>query len=236
MTLRGSGLPVELLRPLLAKQGVADDRAADVAEGLRRDLDLRVLDDREARVVVAAVEGERGEDVADHPRGAHAVARVAEDVMDAFVERADHRGVVGRDVDRPAPRVGDPPSLELREEAGEVGRDLGGDVGVDLGVPAEARAVDHPPSAPAEGDPPVVGGAEVMEHVAAVGDAFAARPADLLDDVGHRLGDHHVTRRERQAPPERLDGLLRSARGEHGVAGAHDPAVGSRLDSARARP
>ena len=57
-------------------------------------------------------------------------------------------------------------------------------------TPAEA----HPPAAPAEGDPPVAGRPEVVEERAAVVDVLAAGPADLLEHVGHRLGDDHVAR------------------------------------------
>ena len=55
------------------------------------------------------------------------------------------------------------------------------------------RAPDRDPAAaPAEGDAPVRGGAEVIDQRAAVGDALAAGPTDLLQQVGDRLGEDDV--------------------------------------------
>ena len=75
-----------------------------------------------------------------------------------------------------------------------------------------------------------------MEHVAPVRDALTARPADLFYDVRDRLGDHHVARSERQAPPEGLHGLLGAAGGKDGMARSHHASGGSSLDTARAGP
>jgi hypothetical protein len=41
----------ELLSAFLAQERIANDHPADEAEGLRRDADLLVVDDREARVI-----------------------------------------------------------------------------------------------------------------------------------------------------------------------------------------
>ena len=69
--------------------------------------------------------------------------------------------------------------------------------------PSVRAAVGQPAAAPAEHDPPVARGAEVVDERAAVGDALAARPADPLDHVGHRLGEHDVRGGHRQPRPQR---------------------------------
>ena len=78
-----------------------------------------------------------------------------------------------------------------------------------------ARAEAHPAAAPAERDPPVVGRAQVVEQRAAVGDRLVPRPAELLDHVGHRLGDHHVARRDAVREPEAGEAGRRAVHGEH---------------------
>jgi hypothetical protein len=55
----------------------------------------------------------------------------------------------------PAPRVGDRPAAQLREEGDEVLAGLRGDGGVDLDAPAEPRAEGQAPAGPAERDPAV---------------------------------------------------------------------------------
>ena len=64
--------------------------------------------------------------------------------------------------------------------------------GVALDAAAEAGAERERPAAPAEHDPAVVRGPEVVHERAAVGDRLAAGPAELLEHVGHRLGEHDV--------------------------------------------
>ena len=46
---------------------------------------------------------------------------------------------------------------------------------------------------------PSLGGAEVVQQRAPVGDRLAAAPAQLLDHVGHRLGQHDVAGGDREA-------------------------------------
>ena len=164
----------------------------------------------------------------DHPRRPDAVAGEAERVVDAAVERADDRRVAGRDVDRPAPGVVDPPALEPGEEAARGG---GRPRPPPRRRPRRGRRsrapATHAAAAPAERDPAVGRGAEVVEQVAGVGDALAPGPADLLEQLGHRLGDHHVARGQRQPPAQRRQRLLGPAGREDRVAGAHrsPPAV-----------
>ena len=155
--------------------------------------------------------------------GADAVAGVAEGAEDPV--RADlhrHRQVGGRDVDRPAPGVGDGAALEPGEEGAQVGDDLVDDGGVVLGQPAQAGAAGDPAAAPAEGDAPVGRGAEVVQHRPAVGDALAAGPAGLLEHVGNGLGDRHVARGDGEAVAEgRADGVARRAQSQHAGARPH---------------
>src|SRR5215211_1582373 len=89
---------------------------AGPAQRLGRDPPAGRLDDGQRGQLVAAVEGERGEDAADEVRRADAVAGVARRrVHGAAGERHDGRQARGRDVDRPAPGVVDPAALEHRE-------------------------------------------------------------------------------------------------------------------------
>ena len=227
----GLGVAALLLGRLLAEQRVADEQAAEVAERLGRDLQGLGFDDREPGVVVAAVEGERGEGVGGHPRRADAVPREAEAVVDAgrrgcrrsacgWVRRRSARPMRGRSA--------------ARRGRGRTGRGAGATA---TATPASTSAWrctpgsrDASPAAPAERDPAVRRGPEVVEQVAGVGDALAAGPADLLDQVGDGLGDDHVARGQRQPVAERPQGLLGSACGEHSLPGAH-AAAGSRTST-----
>ena len=92
----------------LAHDPGADRFAADPVEGLGRDARRRGVDEGEAGVLVAAVEGQRGEGPADHVRGADAVAGVAGGGEGAAAAQGqDQRQVGRRGVDRAAPGVGD---------------------------------------------------------------------------------------------------------------------------------
>ena len=103
----------------------------------------------------------------------------------------------------------------------------GGCARVHLDAPVQAPAVGEPPAAPAEGDAPVARGPEVVEQRAAVRDALAARPADLVEHVGHGLRKDDVGRGDGQPRAERGDRARGWAHGEDGGAGAHAP--GGRL-------
>ena len=188
----GPAAPLE--RRLLAQDRAADDRPADVAERLRRDPQRRRVDEREAAGLVAAVERQRGQRAADHVRGADAVAGVAEARSGS---PGSSSAITGRWLGETS--IGPPQAWSIRrpvepgEEAAAGGarprRLTPGSTSARPSVraPKTTRA-----AAPAEGDPPVGGGAEVVDHRPRVGDALAAGPADLLEHVGHRLGDHHV--------------------------------------------
>ncbi len=75
-TLTGSGS-----RPAISASSLlmiaADRFAAEPVEGLGWDAWGRGVDEGEARVLIAAVEGQGGEGAADHVGGAYAVAGVA---------------------------------------------------------------------------------------------------------------------------------------------------------------
>ena len=159
--------------------------------------------DRAARSL-GSPEASAGEHAAGEVRRADAVAREAERVVDRrAVERADLRQVARGDVDRAAPGVRDRAALERREHRDQVAAGLLGDLGVDLDAPAQPRARREPPAAPAERDPAVARGAEVVHERARVGDALAAGPADRLEHVGDRLGQHDVRRGDREPVAQR---------------------------------
>ena len=70
---------------------------------------------------------------------------------------------------------------------------------------------------------------------AAVGDALAAGPADLLEQVGHRLGEDDVGGGDGEPVAQRpAPALGGAADREHRGAGAHRAAGGPRLDPVRA--
>ena len=181
----------------------ADDHAAGVAKRLGRHSHPRRLDDRQPGDLVAPVQRQRGEDAPGNPRRRNPVPGVAEGVVNAVaVEAADH-GQVGRgDVDRAAPGVLDPASPERREEADELALHLGDHAAVQLDAAVQAGARRQPAASPAEDDASVGGGAEVVDQVPRVGDALAARPAELGEHVGHRLGDHHVAGGDGEPPAQ----------------------------------
>ena len=84
-----------------------------------------------------------------------------------------------------------------------------------LGAPSEACAAGDPPPAPAEGDPALRRRPHVVDHRPAVGDAFPARPADLLEEVRYRLGQHHVAGGDGEAPAQgRAGRVTRRPEGE----------------------
>ena len=101
----------------------------------------------------------------------------------------------------------------------------GGHVVVELHAAVDPGAEGQPAAAPAEQDAPVAGGAEVVHQRAAVGEALAAGPAQLLDHVGDRLGEHDVGRGDAQARAQLGQRARRRAHGQHGRAGPH-PAAG----------
>ena len=169
MRVIGSGVAVLLLGRSLRRIARPDDRPARVAERLGRDADGRRVDDRRARWARrggrAPSRRARGRPCCE---GADAVAGVAEAGEAALAEACGPPagGSARRRSGRPTRgSIGAP--LELREEPAQVGLDLGGDAGVDLGAAVDVRAADDPAAAPAEGDPAVGGGAEVVDHVAA---------------------------------------------------------------------
>ena len=183
-------------------------------------------------MLVAAVQGQRGERPADHVRRADAVAGVAGGGEGAAAaQRHDHRQVGRRGVDRASPGVGEAALAEAREVVAEVGGGEADDIGVQLGAAAQARAHRDPAPAPAEHDPAVGGGAEVVEQGAAVGDALAAGPADLLQQVRDGLGEDDVGGGDRdpvaQRPPR---ARRRPPHRQHGGAGADRAGGGAGLD------
>ena len=82
------------------------------------------------------------------------------------------------------------------------------------------------PARPAEDDAPVARGPRVVQEGARVGDRLAARPAELLEDVGHRLGGHDVAGGDGEAVAQRRDPGGRRVHRQHRVAGVHAPVIG----------
>ena len=136
--------------------------------------------------------------------------------------------------------MGPPQASVLRPgEAGEVVAEGGGG-GATTSRSSSAQPAGGPPSRsgrrPAEGDATVRGRAEVVDQGPAVGDALAAGPADLLQQVRHRLGEDDVGggdgERLRSGAARRL---RRGADGEdRGVGPNRPPAARSRASTAGA--
>ncbi len=100
-------------------------------------------------------------------------------------------------------------------------------------MPEASRADPHPAAAPAERDASVVRSPQVVEERPAVGDRLVTRPAELLDHVGHRLGDDHVARRDAVCEAEAAEGSGRAVHGEHDLSCTHRPV--RRLDAGLGR-
>ena len=140
---------------------------------LGRDADRLGVDDRE---VGRLARGERGEHAAGEVRRADAVAGEAERVVDRrAVERADLRQMARRDVDRAAPGVGDRRGPRAPGTSSTRWRRVSPATSASTSTRPPRRAPGRePPAAPAERDPAVAGGAEVVHEGARVGDALAA--------------------------------------------------------------
>src|SRR5262245_66384518 len=108
------GTPSLVLEAVFSDERAADDRAARVAEGLRREALALGLHEREPRDLVADVEREPREDAAAELARAGPVAREAEPVVHAPAAAEDRAGG-GGDVDRTAPGTGQAPAGETRE-------------------------------------------------------------------------------------------------------------------------
>ena len=120
-----------------------------------------------------------------------------------------------RNVDRSSPGVREPTLAKLGEEPPQVLGNLASHAGINLDPAAKPGAGGQPPAAPAEGDPPVGRGAEVVDQGPRVADALAAGPAQLLKDVRDRLGDDDVAGGHGEAPPERSCRHQPTTCGEH---------------------
>ena len=132
--------------------GVAPDescpnrRPADPAQRLRWHQLPVGIDDRKPGEVVPPVEREPGQDLAAEERRADAVAREAEAVVNSSA-RAEDGQMGGGDVDRPAPGVGDPAPVQLREHLEQIVFCRGDRprVEVETGGVASAEPIRPPP-------------------------------------------------------------------------------------------
>src|SRR5690606_6101 len=123
-----------------------------------------------------------------------AVAGVAgRDVQTSAAAGPDVRQVVGTDVDRSAPGIGQANPAQLGKEPaeGEGGPPRGGGV-IGEGWP-DASAVARTPAGGGGGDAAVACGVEVVDAEPGIDDRLATGPAQLGgDEVGDRLAAHHV--------------------------------------------
>src|SRR5205085_12440718 len=134
--------------------------------------------------LVVEPEDEPGEDLAAEPTRTDAVAGVAGAVVDLRSGNgAEKREVVGRHVDRPAPRAFDPRAREVGQETAQarLGPGRSRDVFAEASVDSAAEA-DRPRAA-AHDDAAVVRRAEVVEEHAAVEDRLPPGPVDRREQL-----------------------------------------------------
>src|SRR5215218_2456178 len=164
----------DIVALLRSDDRLTNDPRPEEPERLRREPPRAMADDRQTdNGFVERLGGERGEDPATEPRRPHAGPAVPVSEQDATVGPrygAERRQVVGRDVDRTAPRVDERHVVEHREDAPEATRREGDGSPVAFHPPAETTAVASPASATAERDPAVSGRPEVVVGEAAVRD------------------------------------------------------------------
>ena len=158
-------------------------------------------------------------------RASSATVRVREPQprMDvAGSERAVERRERGRHVDGSAPCVRETHALELREQPQQSARGALGHVPV-VGDGARVRPPgEHRPGRAApDRDAVVVGGTQVVEELAPVGDPDVRRPPDLAAQVRNRLGHHDVVHDHAEAPPEPRPARGPRAHGQDDLVGAH---------------
>src|SRR6266550_94193 len=113
------------------------------------------------------------------------------------------RPVIVGYIDRAAPGVVDPDICQARKPASQAfGRPpRGTDVVRERSADPAAEAC--PSSTTADGDPAVGRSPGVVEGEAAIGQAFAAGPADLGEAIRDRLCQDHVARPRDEPPTER---------------------------------
>ena len=92
---------------------------------------------------------------------------------------------------------------------------------------AARRSATRPPPQP-NAIRAVVRRAEVVQHPPAVGERLAAGPADPLEHVGHRLGQHDVARRDLSSRANRASASVRQPAASTADARAHVGAAGAR--------
>src|SRR5216684_525431 len=149
----------------------AHEPAPEALQWLGRKRGNATRGERQMRPLVVTSGRERGEDLPAEPARPDAVPGVAEPVMDARAGHgAEEREMVGRHVDRAAPRSLDPRAGEARQQPAEPplrargGRSIGGEPGVE-----PAAEADRPGAAPHQ-YPAVLRRPEVVEEHPSVKD------------------------------------------------------------------
>ncbi len=125
----------------------------------------------------------------------------------------------------------EPYPVELREEPHQAVGGQRREVLRGEHAPAYVAAVGHGHAAAADGDAVVVGAPQVEEHLAAVGEAGVARPADLSQELGDGLGHDHVVDAHGKGAGELGLAGRPGAVGQDDLIGAHGAAGG--LDRGR---
>jgi hypothetical protein len=103
-------------------------------------------------------------------------------------DRPEEGQAVRRDVDRPTPGPFDASAGQGRQERPQTGLGAGGGRGVVGEAAVEPPSESDRAGAAAHQDASVVRRPEVVDEHAPVRDRLAVGPADLLEQVGNRLG------------------------------------------------
>jgi len=145
---------------------------------------------------------------------------------------AEERQMVGGDVDRPTPRPLDARPAEPRQQPPQPGFGASGRRRIGREPPVECAAVSDRPGAAAHQHAPVVRRPEVVEEHPPVDDRLAGGPADLLEQLGFRLGEHDIRAEVREAPPRGTPPGQRRIRRQHDLGRAQHTVRGRHLSVA----
>ena len=151
-------------------------------------------------------------------------------VHPAAVSRPDLREAVRGDVNRAAPGVLEADIAEHGQEVSEVADHPGNGCTVGREDRPDASIKSSCPDPGAEGDPAILGGAEIADREARVGQRLAAGPADLRQAIGDRLGDDHVAAPGQDAGPEAGPAGRPGVRGQDHLVSGDSASHGGQID------